>query len=100
MNFKHYSGRSLHLAYPEFLKVERSDPGWLAASPDDKTTVVIAVDPEPGAAEGFANTVRNPYFAKSGGVRVDREGNFKLEGGLEGYERMARLIDALGHAYT
>ena len=73
---------------------------WLAMSPDDATTVVIEVDPMPGAAEGFAKSVRNPYFSKSVGVKVDREGHFKLDNSLEGYERVFRLIDAVGHVHT
>jgi len=100
MNYKRYSGKLLHLMYPEFLEVEKRGPNWFAASLDRKTTVAIVIDPEPEAAQGFARVVRNPYFAKSGGIKVDREGYFRFDSGLEGYERIARLNDALGRAYT
>lgn len=97
---KHYVGKILEVTYPEFLEVEKTEPNWLGVSSDDATTVTIEVDPEPGAAEGFSNLIRNPYFAKSAGVKIDREGYFRLGNGLEGYERVARLTDAVGRVQT
>jgi hypothetical protein len=100
MNSEHYSGKILCLAYPELLKVVHSDPRWFAASPDNQTTVAIEVDPDPAAAQGSADSVRSPHFTKGGGVKIDREGYLKLDSGLEGYERMARLVDAVGRVCT
>src|SRR5581483_7280405 len=100
MNLRKYEGRWLRFDYPDFLKIKRGESGWYAEAPKGRTTLQINVDPEPAAAEGFARLIRNPYYTKTGGAKIDREGAFKTARGLEGYERLARLVNPIGQIST
>lgn len=58
------------------------------------------VNPDPALAEGFAQAIRNPFFTGSGGAKIDREGHFRTAKGIEGYERVTRLVNPLGAVET
>ena len=100
MRTKEYQGRMLRLKYPEFLKTEREEPEWYAVGPKRRTTLLLRIDPEPALAEGFSRLIRNPYFTKTGGAKIDREGPFQTPNGIEGYERVTRLVNPLGAIET
>lgn len=100
METKQYDGHILRLEYPAFLTLDKEEPEWYAVGPNARTTVLLSVDPEPALAEGFAHMIRNPFFTRSGGAKIDREGHFRTAKGIEGYERVTRLVNPLGVVET
>jgi hypothetical protein len=91
MTTKEYRGPTLHLCYPEYLTISHTEPRWYAVAPKERTTAQVFIDPPPPLATSFANLIRNPYFTRSPGAFIEREGVFKTIRGIEGYERVIRL---------
>lgn len=90
METKEYRGNIVRLAYPHFLKIQEGEPKWYALG-SKGTTVQVLVDPPQELASIFAESIRSPYFARTPGVFIEREGTFR-SARIAGYERLTRLV--------
>jgi len=95
--FNKYEGKVLRLIYPGLLKIKSEEPWW-ALGRGKKASVMIELNPIESRAEAFARMIRSPFFNKTPGAFIEREGDFATNNGIKGYERVSRMSETMAWA--
>lgn len=96
-----YDGKNLRLTYPSFLKVKSVEPQWAAIGPKQASSVCVQIDADQAIVEAYSEMLQSSNYRGGLGLQAEivREGKFKTSHGLNGFERVVKLVNGIGQVF-